>query len=147
MKKVLLVLAVVLLTACTGCRKQHSNVNEGGIYSLTCTLDDCVTIPFIVDTGASETTIPYYVALTLFKAEKIKKEDILESRTYILADGSLMRTDRVKIHKMVIGNHEFREFSVSISDNPNSPILLGQNVLSQLKYMKINYEDNTIILE
>lgn len=144
MKKVLLVLAVLLITACTSCRKQHSNVNEGGIYSLSCTLDDCVTIPFIVDTGASETTIPYYVALTLYKAGKIKTEDILESKTYMLADGSLMKTDRVMIHKMTIGNHEFREFSVSVSDNPSSPILSGQNVLSQLKSMEVNYKDNTI---
>lgn len=149
MKKVLLVLLLTTIVSCVSCKKEENiqSSSENGIYRVNCTIDDCVTLPFILDTGASDTSIPYYVALTLFKAEKIKQEDILESKTYLLADGSLMKTDRVIIHKIVIGNHEFREVEVSVSDNPNSPILLGQNILSQLEYMKIDYKKDIVIFK
>lgn len=143
MKKVKIILLTLLLIGCTSSRVNLEE-SDSGIYRIMCTLDDCVTVPFILDTGASETTIPYCVGMTLFKAGKIKQEDILESKVYILADGSEMITQRFMLHKLTIGNHEFREIAISVADNDMSPLLLGQNVLSQMNVVEINYEKDRL---
>lgn len=129
-----------------GCTSSRVNLGEygGGIFEIQCTLDDCITIPFVLDTGASDTTVPYCVGMTLFRAGKIKEEDLLGVKTYILADGSKVTTQRFLLHKLVIGNHEFREIEISVSDNDLSPLLLGQNVLSQMDVIEIDYEKNTL---
>lgn len=120
--------------------------NKGGIYEIDVKVNNVLDIPFILDTGASESSMPLFVLNTLISTNTVFKGDRLEDRTYIMADGSTTKSRRIIIRKLKIGNNEVENIAFSISDEINSPLLLGQNVLSLFKEVRIDYSRSTITL-
>ncbi len=118
--------------------------NYGDIYEINVKINNVLDIPFILDTGASESSMPTYVLNTLIRTNTVFKVDRLEDKTYIMADGTTTVNRRILIRKLKIGNNEVENIAFSISDDLNSPLLIGQNVLSLFTEVKINYKDSTI---
>ena len=52
------------------------------------TINDQLTLKFVVDSGASDVSIPANVVSTLMRTGTITDADFLGSETYKLADGS-----------------------------------------------------------
>ena len=50
---------------------------EGGVYKLPVRINDAVTLPFIVDSGAAEVSIPADVFLVLLRGKTVSKADDL----------------------------------------------------------------------
>jgi hypothetical protein len=59
-----------------------------GIYMVPVRINDTITLPFVIDSGASEVAIPADVFLTLTRGGSIGPSDALGTGTYKLADGS-----------------------------------------------------------
>ena len=55
---------------------------RGGVYELSVEVNGVLTLPFILDSGASEVLIPADVALTLVRTGTIKDTDFLPGQTY-----------------------------------------------------------------
>jgi hypothetical protein len=55
---------------------------QGGVYSLPVRINGVITLDFILDSGASEVTIPADVALTLLRAGTISGGDFLDSYAF-----------------------------------------------------------------
>ena len=65
-----------------------------GIYTVPVRINDAITLPFVIDSGASEVAIPTDVYLTLIRTGSIEPNDALGPGTYKLADGSIQKSDR-----------------------------------------------------
>jgi predicted aspartyl protease len=100
-----------------------------------------------LDSGASEVSITPDVALTLMRTGTIKQEDWLEGRTYKFADGSTAKSDRFMLRNLQIGSYNIPNVSVSISNSIEAPLLLGQNVLSRLGKISIDYKNSILCVE
>lgn len=122
------------------------NISEGGTIDIPVTLNKALLINFVVDTGASESSIPLYIVNTLIKTETILTTDRLEDKTYILANGTTMTNRRVQLRNVRIGDFVLENISFSVSDDVRSPLLIGQNILSQFKSVEFDYANKKVIL-
>jgi hypothetical protein len=66
-------------------------VGDGGTFAVPVTINNQLTLKFVVDSGASDVSIPTDVVSTLVRTGTITQADFLGSRTYKLADGSTFR--------------------------------------------------------
>lgn len=130
------------------CKKPIQLYGDGtDVYEVFTKLNNVLTIAFILDSGASEVSITPDVALTLMRTGTIKQEDWLEGRTYKFADGSTAKSDRFMLRNLQIGNYNIPNVSVSISNSIEAPLLLGQNVLSRLGKISIDYKNSILCVE
>ena len=70
-----------------------------GVYMVPVRINDTITLPFIIDSGASEVTIPSDVFLTLTRSGSIGPSDGLGAGTYKLSDGSTQKSERFLLHE------------------------------------------------
>jgi hypothetical protein len=77
---------------------------EGGVYVVPVRLNGAITLNAVVDSGASDVSIPADVVLTLMRAKTISDEDFLGEQTYALADGSRAPSSRFRIRSLKVGN-------------------------------------------
>lgn len=103
----------------------------GGVYELPVEINGVLTLHFTLDTGASEVNIPADVVRTLYRAGTIQDTDFLPGKTYVLADGSTLRSARFLLKSLKIGSQRITNVPASIGPL-TSTLLLGQNVLEQL---------------
>lgn len=147
MKKLLLILIILAQLSCNSQETVQLEKNSGGLFVTEITLNGKVSVKALVDTGCSELSIPAHVFYTLVNSGTVCKEDQLPSRTYILADGSEVVNSRFLLREIKIGTRTFNNISVSITQNPNASILIGQNVLSKFGVIMFDYENNLMIFE
>ena len=103
----------------------------GDLYTLSLLINDTVILDFIVDSGASEISIPAEVFLTLVRSGTVSDADFLPGRTYTLADGSTVKSNRFRLHSLRIGSSVLHDLTASIG-SVGGPMLVGQNFLSRL---------------
>jgi clan AA aspartic protease (TIGR02281 family) len=117
----------------------------GGVYCLPARINGVITLDFILDTGASEVTIPANVALTLLKAGTIKEGDFLPGRKYRLADGSTLKGSRFKIRELEVGGLKMSNVPAVVAPG-RGPLLLGQSFLSRVGNWAINNEKQLLLI-
>ncbi len=118
---------------------------EEGVYTLPVMINGVITKDFILDTGASEVSIPSNLFIDLLKAGTIKYEDILPSESYELADGSTVINPRFNIRILKVGGCVIENVPGSI-DKPNSPLLLGQSFLNRLPSWTLDNHAQKLII-
>jgi hypothetical protein len=106
-------------------------VKEGGVYTLPVEINRVLTLHFILDTGASDVQIPADVAHTLLRTGTIQPADFLPGKTYMLADGSTVRSPRFMLRSLKIGTRVIQNVPASVGDLAGV-LLLGQSVLERL---------------
>jgi predicted aspartyl protease len=105
--------------------------NEHGTYMVHVRINNTITLPFILDTGATNVAVTADVVSTLIRSGTIKTSDFIGTGTAILADGSKIPSPRFMLHELQIGNHVIRNVVASITSATGDP-LLGQSFLSKL---------------
>jgi antitoxin component YwqK of YwqJK toxin-antitoxin module len=136
-----------IIEVVNGIPSKVSMTREGGVYKLPVELNGVLKIDFILDSGASELSISPDVALTLLKTGTIKDSDWLPGAYYRFADGSSAKSKRFVLKSIKIGDRLITNISCSISNSINSPMLLGQNVLSKFGKYTIDNKGQVLILE
>jgi clan AA aspartic protease (TIGR02281 family) len=116
-----------------------------GVYTLPVRINGAVTLNFILDTGASEVTIPSNVALTLLRAGTIREGDFLPGRKYRLADGSILKGSRFKIRELEVGGLKISNVPAAVAPG-RGPLLLGQSFLSRVGNWSINNEKQLLLI-
>lgn len=147
MRKILVLLVCVGLMGCSV--REHvikMDRMRDGIYEVPLKLNDLAEYKFMLDTGCAESTIPAHVFYHMVVSGVVSTDDMLASRDFRLADGSIVTCERFVLRKMVIGDIVLRDVSMSITKN-GSPLLLGQNVLSRFGFVEIDYSKDLIILK
>jgi hypothetical protein len=96
---------------------------RGDTYLLPVRINQTITLPFVLDTGATELGIPADVALTLIRAGALTSDDFIGKRRYALANGSEEVGDRVIIREVQVGQHVVQNVT-AIVNPPASDLLL-----------------------
>ena len=99
---------------------------QGNTYSVPVRINDTITLPFVLDTGATDLVIPADVALTLIRAGALTSGDFLGKSRYSMANGSEQVSDRVMIRAVQVGDHIIRTVTAMVSPPAGDP-LLGQS--------------------
>ena len=120
-------------------------VPDGGTFAVPVTINDQLTLKFIVDSGAADVSIPADVVLTLLRTDTITDADFLDKQTYQLADGSTVPSQRFRIRTLKIGDKTMENVVGSIAPVASS-LLLGQSFLSRFKSWSIDNQAGALIL-
>jgi hypothetical protein len=106
--------------------------NSGGVYFVSVRFNDTITLNAVVDSGASDVSIPADIVLTLMRSKTVTKEDYLGEQTYVLADGSTVPFKRFRIRSMRVGNTTIENVIANVAP-VSAEILLGQGFLKKFK--------------
>ena len=121
-------------------------VESGGIYHVPVLINDTLKLDFIVDSGASDVSIPSDVVLTLIRTGTIKKSDFIGTQTYYLADGSPVESKTFIVRSLKVGDRTVTDVRASIAD-VNGPLLLGQSFLSKFKSWSQDNVSHELVLQ
>jgi predicted aspartyl protease len=119
--------------------------NNGGVYVVPVRFNDTITLDAIVDSGASDVSIPADIVLTLTRTKTVTDQDFLGEQTYFLADGSSVPSQQFRIRSLKVGNKTIQNVVASIG-SIKGEILLGQSFLSKFKSWSVDNEKHTLIL-
>ena len=109
-------------------------------------INDTITLPFLLDTGADNLAIPADVARTLIlRAGALRNSDLMGHRSYQIANGSEEVSPLVALREVRVGKHVVRNVTAGITP-PNGDPLLGQSFLSKFGTVTVDYKDLVLIL-
>ncbi len=120
-------------------------VDDNGTFEVPVLINGLIPLNFIVDSGASDVSIPADVALTLMRTGTVQNSDFLGSATYTLADGSTVPSARFTIRSLKVGNQTLHNVDASVG-NANGPLLLGESFLSRFHSWSIDNSRNVLAL-
>jgi predicted aspartyl protease len=118
----------------------------GGVYAVPLQLNDHVVLYGIVDSGASDISIPADILKGMMDDKILSGSDFLDEKTYVMADGSKVAAKRYLIKSVRVGEKELKDVTVS-STPKNGVILLGQSFLGRFKSWSIDNEAHALILD
>jgi hypothetical protein len=139
----------VLLTMLLSCGAAYSEsiplVHEHGTLQVPVVINGKISLNFIIDSGATDVSIPASVFSALTRDGTVSRQDFLDKRLYKLADGSGEISQRFRIRSLRVGKLEVRDVIASIGDSGGLP-LLGQSFLSRLKSWSIDNERQALLV-
>lgn len=118
---------------------------DGGTLVVPISINDAITLKFVVDSGASDVNIPADVVRTLMRAGTIDEADFLGRKTYRLADGSTVPSETFRIRVLKVGDLEIDNVTASIGD-VNGTLLLGQSFLRRFRSWSIDNQRQVLVL-
>jgi clan AA aspartic protease (TIGR02281 family) len=118
---------------------------ENGFYVVPVLFNGVITLNAIVDTGASDVSVPADIVSTLIRTKTVSDEDFLGVQTYVLADGTEVPSTRFRIRALKVGNKILENVTASIASR-NAKILLGQSFLSRFRSWSIDNDRHVLIL-
>jgi hypothetical protein len=107
--------------------------------------NDTVTIPFVLDSGAGDVSIPEDVFKTLLRTRTITESDFLAPGTYIIADGSARSERRIILHELRVGSYAVTDIVASVAPD-KADALLGQSFLGKLPGWAIDNAKHTLVI-
>jgi clan AA aspartic protease (TIGR02281 family) len=120
--------------------------NDGGIFVVPVEINGAITLDFVIDSGASDVSIPADVVSTLIRTGTIRQSDFIGQQTYVLADGSKVPSDVFTIRSLKVGNHVVDNVRASIAP-ATANLLLGQSFLQHFKSWSIDNARHALVLE
>jgi clan AA aspartic protease (TIGR02281 family) len=120
-------------------------VGDGGTFKVPVTINGQLTLKFVVDSGASDVSIPADVVLTLARTGTIAEDDFLGAQTYRMADGSTVPSQRFLIRSLKVGDKVLENVTGSIAPIAGS-LLLGQSFLTRFKTWSIDNDRQALVL-
>jgi clan AA aspartic protease (TIGR02281 family) len=118
---------------------------RGNSFRVPVRINETITLPFVLDTGAEELAIPADVALTLIRAGALNGSDFVGKARYSMANGTEQVTDRVIIREVQVGDHIVTNVMAFVSP-PAGDLLLGQSFLSKFGAVTVDYKRLVLIL-
>jgi len=116
-----------------------------GAFVVPAVLNDLMTVKFIVDSGSADVSIPEDLASTLIKSGTMTNADLLGSKTYMLADGSLVPSKIYRMASLRIGGMVMNNVTVRVAASKSS-LLLGQSFLSRLQSWSMDNARKVMII-
>lgn len=119
---------------------------ESGVLLVPVKINNKITLDFVLDSGASEVSIPADVVLTLIRTGTLTAKDFTGTKTYVLADGSTVPSQTFKIRSLAVGDRSLVNVSATVSSVEGS-LLLGQSFLGRFKSWTIDNVQQILKLE
>ena len=118
---------------------------EGGVYVVPVRFNGAITLNAIIDSGATDVSVPADIVSTLIRTKTVSDEDFLGVQTYVLADGTEVPSPRFRIRSLKVGNKTLENVTASIASG-NADILLGQSFLGRFKSWSVDNDRHVLIL-
>jgi aspartyl protease family protein len=119
---------------------------EAGTYVIPVTINNAITLDFIVDSGAADVSIPADVVLTLVRTGTLRNSDFLGTKKYTLADGSTVPSTTFKLRSLKVGDRVVENVTAGVSDVKGA-LLLGQSFLGRLKSWSVDNTKHALVFE
>jgi predicted aspartyl protease len=120
---------------------------EGGTFTVPVSINDKLTLNFVLDSGAADVSIPADVVSTLMRTGTLNAADFLGSQIYRLADGSTVPSQTFRIKSLKLGDKTIvTNVTGSIAPAAGDP-LLGQTFLRRFKSWSIDNQRQVLVLE
>jgi clan AA aspartic protease (TIGR02281 family) len=119
---------------------------RGRNYVVSGIVNNAVTLTFMVDSGASDVTIPADAIATLKSAGALSDRDFTGKEVRVLADGSKITSDVFRIRSLSIGDWLVHDVNASVTPAGALP-LLGQAFFNRLKSWSIDNVNQTLVLD
>ena len=120
-------------------------IARGGILMVQVRVNDTITLPFVVDSGAADVSITADLFSILRRAGTVSEADIVGYTSYEMADGSTQREPNFLIRSLSVGNVVLRNVRCSVAP-ARGDLLLGQSFLAQLPHWSIDFQRRVLIL-
>ena len=121
-------------------------ISDGGTFRVPVTINDELTLKFVIDSGAADVSVPADVVMTLVRTGTITDTDFLGKQTYKLADGSTVPSTAVR-NSVVEGRRQnFLENVVGSIAPVAGGLLLGQSFSSRFNTWSIDNQRQSLIL-
>ena len=118
---------------------------HAGAFVVPVVLNDVLTAKFIVDSGAADVSITEDMVSTLMKSGTMTGADLLGTKTYMLADGTMKQGKTYRMASIRIGGMVMHDVTVRIAE-ANSSLLLGQSFLRRLKSWSLDNARQVMII-
>jgi predicted aspartyl protease len=89
-------------------------IKEAGTFKVPVQINGVIELNFVLDSGASDVSIPADVVMTLLRTGSLKKDDFLGTKTYVLADGSSVPSATFRIRMLKVGNRVIENVVASV---------------------------------
>ena len=120
-------------------------IKEEGILVVPVTINNALTLKFMVDSGAGDVSVPADVVTTLMRLGSVKASDFLGKKLYRLADGSTVPSSTFRIRVLKVGDREIENVTASIA-SVEGGLLLGQSFLNRFKSWSIDNQRQVLVL-
>jgi hypothetical protein len=118
---------------------------QGGVWTVSVRINDAISLPFVLDSGAADVSITADVYMTLKRMGSVSPADIIGYTNYRIADGSTLREPNFRIRSLRVGNTDLRDVYCSVAP-PRGDLLLGQTALSRLPRWSIDYQRRVLVV-
>ena len=119
---------------------------DGGVLTVPVEINGAITLDFVIDSGASDVSVPADVVSVLMTIGTIRSTDFIGQQTYILADGTEAPSSVFTIRSLKIGGHIVENVRGSIA-SPKASLLLGQSFLRHFRSWSIDNAKHVLVLE
>jgi clan AA aspartic protease (TIGR02281 family) len=109
-------------------------------------INKVVTIDFVIDSGASDITLPRDVYLTLIRSGTLTKANYLGSAQFGIADGSEVKGLKFKLASLQVGDQVLTDVVASVMPSDSATPLLGLSFLSRFQSWSIDNNSGTLKL-
>lgn len=118
---------------------------DGGVLTVPVMVNGAISLRFLIDSGASDVSVPSDVVSTLIRSGTIDNSDFIGTQTFVLADGSTVPSAEFRIRSMQIGTLILHNVTASLAD-AKAPLLLGQSFLKRLSGWSIDNGRGVLVL-
>ena len=119
---------------------------HGGTFVVPVVVNGTLTLDFVVDSGASDVSVSEDVVATLVRAGTIVQSDFLETKIYVLADGSQVPSQTFRIRSLKVGDRLVENVTGRVA-SAKSPLLLGQSFLARFKSWSVDNNKHVLVLQ
>jgi clan AA aspartic protease (TIGR02281 family) len=118
---------------------------HAGAFVVPVMLNGVITAKFIVDSGAADVSITEDMVSALMKSGTMTSADLLGTKTYMLADGTMLQGKIYRMASVRIGGTVLENVTVRIAPGDSS-LLLGQSFLRRLKSWSLDNARQVMII-
>jgi clan AA aspartic protease (TIGR02281 family) len=118
---------------------------DGETYVVPVRINGAITLPFTVDSGASDVLIPVDMVLTLARTGTIARDDCIGNQTHTLADGSTIKSVQFVLRELQVGDQVIRNVTASLGPVKSNP-LLGRSFLSRFTSWTLDNDRHALVL-
>jgi hypothetical protein len=76
---------------------------EGGVYVVPVGFNGAITLNAIIDSGATDVSVPADIVSTLIRTKTVSEQDFLGVQTYVLGDNTKVPSPRFRIRSLKVG--------------------------------------------
>jgi clan AA aspartic protease (TIGR02281 family) len=109
-------------------------------------INNVVKIDFVIDSGASDITLPRDVYSTLIRSGTLTKANYIGTAQYGIADGSEVKGVKFKLASLQVGNQVLKDVVASVMPSDSATPLLGLSFLSRFQSWSIDNQSGTLRL-